>query len=438
MTNCERPVADAGRPLKWSVWNDVIPIGDSHAVIFNTLCRNAVIVSREEMKKVPEDEAWQRLGFTVDADVDEEAAWDESFMEATADMSYIDLTILLTHQCQMRCQYCFEGEKENTNIGADTGQSVLRYLENHKEECRRVRVTWFGGEPLLNFGALRDMSRQLIEFCSENVIEYSADITTNAFALTPARCKELVDDLKVGRFIITLDGPPAIHDRRRPLRSGLPTFARIWQNIGDLLAAGAGVTIRMTIDRENAPYFPAFLEYIARSAYAGRVGLSFCRTIDYNFTPGEVKPLLYSEQEFAEVEWQLILKAHELKLYRYRFPHAAPAGGCLRRGDVVVGSDGIVYKCLDTVGDRRWAVATVDEIDLAEKMPEWYKRWSRWTPAQSAECSRCVLRPLCSGGCPHNSLFQDKKHGSGLPCPDWKPNYRKQIIELVKEYDKTL
>lgn len=426
------------KEFKWSIWNDIIDIDDSRVVIFNTLARNAILVEREILNTIPADREYVSLGFVVNADKDEVSDWEESFCRAKTDMAYIDLTILLTHQCQMKCQYCFEGDKDSTSISHDSMQAIMNFLMAHKDSCNRLRVTWFGGEPLLNYPKLKDMSVRLIEFCSENEIQYTGDITTNAFALSRERCSEMINELNVKRFIITLDGPAEVHDRRRPLRSGLPTFDRIWKNIGFLIEAGAKVTIRMTIDRENISSIPELLNNIARSTYAGKVGLSFCRTIDFNFTPEHIKSFIYSEKEFAEVEWTLIQTAHSLGLYSYSFPYAAPAGGCLRKGDVVIGSDGVVYKCLDTVGDKRWAVTSIDDIDLSFEMPLWYKEWCEWVPSLSPSCSKCALRPLCNGGCPHNALFRDKKHGSNLQCPDWKSNYRRQIIELVKENDQAI
>ena len=311
-------------------------------VIFNTLARNAILVNREILNTIPTGQEYVSLGFLVNADTDEVSDWEDSYCRAKTDMTYIDLTILLTHQCQMKCQYCFEGDKDSTSISDGSMQAIMDFLKAHKDTCNRLRVTWFGGEPLLNYPKLREMSMRLIEFCRGNEIQYSGDITTNAFALTPKRCSEMVNELNVKRFIITLDGPAEVHDRRRPLRSGFPTFNRIWENIGHLIDAGARVTIRMTIDRENAPFIQEFLKKIAESPYAGKVGISFCRTIDYNFTPEHIRSLLYSEKEFAEVEWGLIQAAHSLGLYRYSFPYAAPKGGCLRKGDVVVGSDGVI------------------------------------------------------------------------------------------------
>ena len=129
--------------------------------------------------------------------------------------------------------------------------------------------------------------------------------------------------------------------------------------------------------------------------------------------------------------------AHSLGIFRYRFPHAAPRGGCLRNGDLVVGPDGEIFKCLDTIGDTRRITGHLMQPS-ADAEPEWLVRWREWQPDNRPECRCCALQPLCNGGCPHNALFSDKKHGSDLPCPDWKANYKRQIIELAHANDESI
>lgn len=428
-------INDISTDLKWSIWNDIIEVDKNRIVLFNTLSQNAILINKEELSKIPTNLRFRELGFVVGSDLEESSSWESTFKKAVFDKSYIDLTVLLTHNCQMKCQYCFEGQKDGTSLSEKTGHEIIRYLESHKEIGNRLRITWFGGEPLLSFDTLYRLSRQFIKFCDINNWTYSADITTNGFALTKSRCQKLVNECLVKRYIITIDGPEEIHNRRRPMRSGKPSFDIIWRNIGILIDSGAWVTLRMTIDRENVLYIPTLLHKIADSNYAGKVGLSFCRTIDYNFTPDNVRSDFYTEREFAEIEWSFIQQAHQLGLYAYDFPHAAPNGGCLRQGDIVIGADGIVYKCLDTVGCKQWSICEFGEMNSLKKIPDWYVQWLEWTPSKSKDCAICVLRPLCNGGCPHNALFKDKKHGSETQCPDWRSNYRKQIIALVKEME---
>lgn len=429
--------------LKWSVWNDIIPVGKEKYVVFNTWSRSSVLMEKDEVgvdiRTLPEDVVSILLsaGIIVNADVDEKLNFNKSFCAGKKDLTYVDLTILLTHNCQFDCKYCFEGGKTPVSIDNDVAENIISYLRTLCGICKKLRVTWFGGEPLLAYNAIKVISHELIAFCKENAIEYSADITTNGYALTEEKCAELVSKLQVKRYIITVDGPAEVHDKRRPLRNGLPTFKRIWGNIHDLVNSGASVTLRMTIDKGNSPYIHDFLDILAESALAGRVGLSFCRTVNYNFTPKEIQSQLYSEDEFKDVEWDCISYAHILGLWKYRFPHAAPRGGCLRDGDIVISATGEIYKCLDTIGDEQWKCGSIGMLAKGKSNDcgQWYREWQKWIPDDSPICASCVLMPLCSGGCPHNALFRAKMHGTESQCPDWKANYRKQIIEIAKDYE---
>lgn len=429
-----------GKSLKWSHWNDIIPTGDNRCVVFNTVSQNAVLmdqaIPQSDVNILPESDIKNlyQLGIVVNESRNELAEQEERFTHGKQDLSYLDLTILVTHNCQMRCIYCFEGSKEKVTLNDSTADATLQMLERYTHVCRRVRVTWFGGEPLLAYPQMKSLSKKLIEFCDTHHIAYSADMTTNGYAITPRRCREMVNDMKIRRFIITIDGTADVHDKRRPLVTGRPTFLKIWGNIRDLVDSGAWVTLRMTIDRKNRSDIPEFLKMLASSHLKGKVGLSFCRTIDIHCTPDDVKDQLYTDEEWAKEEWVLIQTAHDLGLWAYSFPHAAPSGGCLRMGDITIAATGVIYKCLDTVGDERWVCGSITGSQESPH-PQWYQQWLEWTPMNEPGCRPCVLQPLCNGGCPHNALYNDKKHGTSLQCPDWKANYRNQIVEIAKAYE---
>ena len=134
------------KSLKWSVWNDKIPIDDHRYVLFNTKMRNAVLIDNSEiicpkqLREVDVDMLYMN-GFLVDADFDEKESWGEEFCKGRDDMAFIDLTILLTENCQMRCQYCFEGTKVRKNINESTIDDIMSFLRRYINVCKRLRVT---------------------------------------------------------------------------------------------------------------------------------------------------------------------------------------------------------------------------------------------------------------------------------------------------------
>src|SRR5262249_40280858 len=82
---------------------------------------------------------------------------------------------------------------------------------------------------------------------------------------------------------ITLDGPPAQHDRRRIYADGSGSFEQIASNLTMALEAGVSVEVRTNVDRANIQHLPELADEIIRrdwhrysnfSAYAAVVSPS--------------------------------------------------------------------------------------------------------------------------------------------------------------------
>jgi len=69
---------------------------------------------------------------------------------------------------------------------------------------------------------------------SEGLDFKNAQMTTNGYLLDKAKSERL-NDLKIDSIQITLDGTKDIHDSRRTLSGGEPTFQRILDNIDSLM-----------------------------------------------------------------------------------------------------------------------------------------------------------------------------------------------------------
>lgn len=178
----------------------------------------------------------------------------------------LHLILLPTEQCNLRCTYCYE-EFRLAGMSEEVVTSVERFLSRRVSGLRRLSLSWFGGEPLLNRAAVvRLLAHAGALRALHPGLAFHSDMTTNGVELTPERMREL-HALGVVRFQITLDGPESEHDRRRIRRSGCGTFARIWSNLLGLHALDLPFTIllRLHVDRENAPALPDFLVTIANT-----------------------------------------------------------------------------------------------------------------------------------------------------------------------------
>lgn len=64
-------------------------------------------------------------------------------------------------------------------------------------------------------------------------LDYQADMITNGYLLTE-KVVAMLPSLSISSLQITINGMKAVHDSRRCLKLGAPTFDRILQNIDNL------------------------------------------------------------------------------------------------------------------------------------------------------------------------------------------------------------
>ncbi|HHT57737.1 radical SAM protein [Herbinix luporum] len=155
---------------------------------------------------------------------------------------FVQLAIEVTSQCNFRCKYCvfsgrYSGQRihKTDNMSLETAKKsidlYLRYIEEAKDynPNRRPVISFYGGEPLLNF----DLIKQCVEYAKslyDEQIYFS--VTTNGSLLTD----DIIDFLVKEKFstIVSLDGYKENHDRNRVNASGHGTFDFVMKNIKKL------------------------------------------------------------------------------------------------------------------------------------------------------------------------------------------------------------
>jgi len=146
------------------------------------------------------------------------------------------LTLVVTEQCNLRCRYCvysgmyhFERTHSSRKMSDKIALKAIDFFLNRCKNSRKVFISFYGGEPLLNF----ELIKKCVEYASvrskqiDKSLEYS--ITTNGTLLHGEILDFLIKN-KIG-LVISLDGPKDIHDRYRTFPDGRGTFERIFQNL---------------------------------------------------------------------------------------------------------------------------------------------------------------------------------------------------------------
>ncbi len=160
------------------------------------------------------------------------------------------LTLALTEDCSLRCQYCYAAAGEDHRKSAMTPQLISKVVEKyfstqkfHKNEP--IEVTFMGGgEPTFRFDLLQHAVAEVNRCASSASVKATFSLATNGFYGTPIR-KFLVDNFS--NISLSLDGPADIQNLHRPAADGSGTFDRVFETAKYLYAAGAPMAFRATV-----------------------------------------------------------------------------------------------------------------------------------------------------------------------------------------------
>ena len=137
------------------------------------------------------------------------------------------MCLLVAHDCNLRCKYCFAetGEYHMASrimLSAETGRKALDWLVAHSGNRKNLEVDFFGGEPLMNFSVIKEVVAYGRELEKKHGKVFKFTTTTNAVLLN----EEMMDFLnkEMDNVVISIDGRPEVHDRMRPTPNGKGSY----------------------------------------------------------------------------------------------------------------------------------------------------------------------------------------------------------------------
>lgn len=319
----------------------------------------------------------------------------------------LSLTINPTLACNFRCPYCFEKEHRPKYMTDEVEDRIMELVRN-SVGSQRIFVTWFGGEPLLGFNIIKRLTEKLKGIGKP----YEAGMITNGYLLTDEVIKSL-EPLCVRRLQITLDGRREIHDSRRHLADGGPTYDVIIKNIARCrdLDPKLRIAVRVNIDKTNKDDFiEIYKELISLNHPNIEIYPGIVQT-DCEVTSSDIRqvasPCDVCDRE--EVIRFLVGLYNEHGLRYIDFFPKARMSMCTARNisSFVIGPEGEIYDCWNDVGDETKIVGKIGETASNMKLHLQYIAGA--SQFEDDECLKCVLLPVCNGGCQRNRIKDNNK-----------------------------
>ncbi len=393
---------------------------------------NLLKAGDEGVAKLAKDESKKELitamlkgHLIVDKDYDEIEFLRTRFNMGKYGQKNLSLTILSTDACNMKCQYCYQGERPANYPYDGLEDDIVNFAKERILTCgyRALSLTWYGGEPLLNKKYIFSLSDKLIKLCKEHHVTYGAMIVTNGTLLNKKTAISL-KSRQVKSMQITIDGPQVIHDARRGLKdSKKSSFTTIMKNVGDVFGI-IPITVRVNVDKTNINNTMELLEIFKEKGYLNNsndlsVYLGYTR--EWTNKCRDILPTCFSMNEFsqAEIDFQKKLIASGFTSSSLYPRHQSLCSAVTPHG-FVIEPTGDIHKCWSDINNPEAFVGHVKApLQINGKIMEWLA----YDPlAQSSGCRQCGLFPICGGGCPYVPIKQKEKLAAdkNYNCTPWK------------------
>lgn len=321
----------------------------------------------------------------------------------------------LTKGCNLRCGYCYYAGREDaydpkTRMSREVAYQSVDLLLRDGPEGEPAHVHFFGGEPLLDFALLRDVTLHGERRAAEAGKRITFEVTTNGTRLEP----EVIAFLNQHRLAVgvSFDGPPEVQDAARPLAGG-SSHALAAPKIRALLASRAGTELAA---RTHASVVLTRLEFDLVRIVRHLEELGFEKILltpatdleghSNGFREADL-PRAFAAFEALAAEYERRVLAGE-RVSETWFPRLVGrvlsgerrtqfcSGG---RDYLGVAADGKVALCYRFFEEPEFAMGSV-QAGLERGVTE---RILAQPVDERTVCSRCWARHYCGGGCHHDN-----------------------------------
>ena len=242
------------------------------------------------------------------------------------------LCLHVAHTCNLNCSYCFASQGkyhgERAIMSLEVGKRALDFLIENSGSRRNLEVDFFGGEPLMNFGVVKDLVAYARSREKEAGKNFRFTLTTNGMLIDD----EVIDfaNREMSNVVLSLDGRREIHDRFRVDYAGNGSWERIVPKFQKLVAARGGKNyyMRGTFTHAN----PDFVQDVRQMLDLGFTELSMepvvCAPEDPSaLTPGDIEIVKRQYEELAELMRQRDREDRPFTFYHYMLDLAG--GPCI-------------------------------------------------------------------------------------------------------------
>ena len=337
----------------------------------------------------------------------------QSGLEPGGPPVFKSLCLHMAHDCNMRCAYCFASAgsfgSERSLMPAATAKQAVDFVAGASGARRNIEIDFFGGEPLLNFAAIKETVEhaRAIEHGAGKRFRFT--LTTNGLLLAGEAARfanEHMDNL-----VLSADGRPQVHDAMRKSLAGGGTYAKVVPRLKAAVAARGGKSyyVRGTYTSRNKDFASdvAHLAGLGFSHISVEPAAAPCDPA-LEFAPEDLGGLLSEYERLASLVRASRLKGRKpINFFHFRLDlddgpcRARRLKGCGAGFEyAAVAPDGGIYPCHQFAGQPAFRLGDVwsgvTDVGIRDAFRE-------AGGIGKQPCAGCWAKYFCGGGCAANA-----------------------------------
>ena len=420
-----KPKDKVYRLMKYILQVDV----EDGLLLHNCVTRQLIHLSKEEAEQLSglpaqPSETMQGLienHFLVPEDFDEFKSVNQlrKICQARQTSDVINRYIILpTTFCNARCFYCYESDYPHVHMTEETASKLIEYIAEHRKD-KTVRLSWFGGEPLVGIARIDQISQGL----KDRDIPFTASMISNGYLFDEEIIERSVKLWNLKKVQITLDGTEEVYNRVKAYVNPKDNpFEHVLKNIDLLSKKGVHVNIRLNVDFYNKDDILTLIEDLGKR-YSGNEHIAVY--LNMLFNDQGFDPVHHSQDEMVHLHYLIDeytdrLKELKLGYERRKIPYLQ-VEQCMADDphSVEIQPDGSFCRCEhENVND---SYGNMDEGILDPQKPLTWRK----TIQQTDYCPECPFYPSC--------YLLEKCMNSQFPCVEsLRLNSQKHICENLR------
>lgn len=309
--------------------------------------------------------------------------------------------LVTTRDCNLNCNYCFEGKKNNMLMPDTSIKQIISFIESTKNrdfiyDKDEIRVDFNGGEALLNKSFLKKFIEQ-----SEN-LKYTYSITTNG-TLIDQEIIDLINKYNIN-IQISLDGQKETHNHNRKFSNGEGSFDIVLSKLKQLQekCQNTNISIACVVTPETVHCFSDNVAFLVENGF---YDISTAPCSDYKWSMEDYEE--YKKQIHSIGE--LYIKSIEENNYFSFNPFRRKIENTLRglkkgkcdaiKGQLAILPDGNILPCGVFIGcenEENFYIGNIkDDFDIG-KVNSFFKKYS---VIDYSVCEKCSIFGRCKNDC---------------------------------------